>query len=455
MKKFKFSKAYIWVFLYRFAFLLFVPFFQLLIFGGEGLNTLFTLYSADLMTAVGIIAVAFIRCSKARLVIIERRLFISQGFIMKTCDVLPKGTSANRTLTRTFALRFFRCSALRFSPYVLSACGYLRKQDACEFMENDNEDNKCISFKSGIFRNVLMSAVFSNALTGLLAASPLIRRAATVMGARQSALILNGANPEHLPFIRDLPPVLSKISSVLFFCWTIGFFTEFFREYQLKLELSGNKVTVSKGLVTKYIAAFDKSSVKSFESRQSIMLFILGLRSARVAVNLKPHSKIHILSAATSSKTIEVRDLFFERNQSPKALLYPEKNALRSYVMLPFVCMALSGFAAVFIRSPLWKIAAAFIIFVCFLWYIFRIFAFFRSSLYICGELWEISYFDRLNFTNTTFLEKNITSFTLSRSIIGRISGRCNLSVYLAHNKKLKVKIKHLDFEEVQKLLTI
>lgn len=454
MKKFKFSKAYIWVFLYRFAFLLFVPFFQLLLFGDVGADILFTLYSADLLLGGVIIVVAVLRCSKAGLEISDRKLVLRQGIILKTCDIYLKSSKKNRTLTRPLALRFLRAGALRFSSALPSACGYLKKQDAYYFFEKSPDKSNTVSYKSGIFKNLLMSAVFSNVLTGLLAASPVIRRAAAVMGARQSALILSGANPEYLPFIRDLPPVLSKISSVLFLCWVIGFFTEFFREYQLKLTVSDHKIRVSKGLVTKYVAEFDKSQIKTFECRQSLMLFLLGLQSARIAVNLKPSSKIHILSAVKSTKADEVRSLFFATSKSSQSVLYPKRTAIGSYVLLPFVFICGVTLSSLFIQNPIVIILLYVVILISVIWYFFRIFAFLRSFLCVRGNLWEISYLSRLNFVRTTFFAESITQITLTQNVISRMDGRCNLTIYLSHNKKLKAKIKHLNFREVQNLLS-
>lgn len=452
MKSYNFSKTYIAAFMYRFAFLLFVPFLQGLLFASKGTLRLFTLYSADLAVAVFLLSVAVIRCKKGRVALKGKNLTVYQGAIIKTSSKKFSDFKGSISATEGLFLRLFKGSRLRIFAGTTYSTAYLKSKDAKELFDTLVYEEKA-SFSSGIFKSLLMSLSFSNALTGLLAAVPLIRRASAVLGARQTALLLEGASLEGLLSFTGLPPVLSRISSFLFFCWVVGFSTEFFREYGLKFRIYPSHFKVSKGLMTKTQAVFSKTAVKALIFRQSLMMFLFGLYSAEVNLNIRPRRKIHILSAASRTKCADLEEVILGKRGERLLHITPPKSSLWGYTYLPFLCLSASSVGLIiFSESIIVKAVLGVASGIFSVWFLFRTVAIYRSSLSLWKDFAEVRYFSGMNFTRTVFRLSDITSAEITQSIFQRLSGRCNLIVKIGNTKALKIRIKHLRRWDLQNL---
>lgn len=453
MKSYKFSKTYIFAFMYRFAFLLFVPFLQGLLFAYQGALRLFTLYSADLAVAVFLLSIAVIRCQKGRVTVNGSLVEIHQGAVFKTNEKSAVSFKGSVCFTEGLLLRLLGGSRMRVFAGTGYCTAYLKRNDAKELLKSLVKDEEKSGFSSGIFRSLLMSLSFSNALTGLLAAVPIIRRASAVLGARQTALLLEGASLEGLLKFTGLPPVLSRVSSLLFFCWVVGSSTEFFREYGLKFQVFPSYFKVSKGLMTKTQAIFTENSVKALVFRQSLLLFLSGFYSAEVNLNIRPRRKIHILSAAGASRCADLEDVLLGEKGKHIFRLTPPKTALFSYTWLPLLCLCLSSIILIlFSQNIIVKTISGVVSGIFAVWFLFRTVALFRSSLTVWEKFAEVRYFSGMNFTRYVFRLSDITSGEITQSIFQRINGRCSLIIRIGNTKALKVKIKHLRLQDIKKL---
>ncbi len=450
MKIFRFSKTYIAVFMYRFAFLLFVPFLQGLIFAHQGFLKLFTLYSADMAVVILLLSVAVIRYKKGKVTLKGRSISVYGGAVFKSKEETFTGFSGSITHTQGLFLRLFKGSRLRIFSGTAHTTAYLKEKDAGEILDGFFGEAKT-EFVSGILRSLLMSASFSNALTGLLAAVPIIRRASAVLGARQTALIIDGATLEGILKFTGLPPILSRISSLLFLCWIVGFSTEFFREYGLKLRINERGFFLSKGLMTKTRAVFSFGAVRAVCFRQSILMFLLGLYSGEVRLNIRPNRKIHFLSAAKRVRCKNAEEKILGSKGRLISRIIPPCKALWGYTYLPFVCVsACCAGVIIFGQREIFCIILGVLAGFSALWFMFRIFAFQHSSVSFFENFVEVRYFSGMNFTRCVINVENIIGFEITQSIFQRKSGRCNLYFYVANIKRLKVKIKHLKTSEVE-----
>ncbi|MBQ8572875.1 MAG: hypothetical protein IJ451_05370 [Ruminococcus sp.] len=452
MKQFKFSKTYVAAFLYRFAFLLFVPLLQGLLFAHRGALTLVTLYGTDLLIAVLLLSVAVIRCSKLEVIKTEKTAEIRGGVIIKTAENNLLKKRGSIVLSQGLFLRVFGAHKLKIFSGSTFSTAFLKQNDAAAFLDDLITEEKEKTVPSGIFRSLLMSVSFSNALTGLLAAVPLIRRAAAVLGARQTALIIEGASLTGLLSFTGLPPTLTRISTLLFLCWIIGASTEFFSEYGLKVSFYREKLVVSKGLILKTKAVFDKKSVRGVIFRQSLLMFMLGLYSAVIAVNIKPKRKIHVLSAATRTGCADLEDMLFGEKGKRIMYLTPPKASLWGYTYLPILCLAATSLGIIafpqklIIKALLGVLSGIFSV-----WFLFRTVALYRTSLCIWTDFAEVKYFSGMNFIRTVFRLSDVTSAQITQSIFQRFNGRCNLILRVGNSKALRIKIKHLRLKDLEK----
>lgn len=450
MKTYKFSKTYIGAFLYRFAFLLFVPLLQSFLFANRGALKLFTLYSSDLAVVVLLLSFAVIRCSKSEFRSSRNILDVKSGIVFRISEKSLRNKKENLLLTKGIFLNLFGGCRLKVFGGSTFSTAYLRQRDCVELLDDILPRQPEKNLVSGIFRTLLMSVSFSNALTGLLAAVPLIRRASMVLGAKQTALIIEGANLEGLLAFTGLPPILSRISSILFMFLVIGFASEFFAEYGLKFSIYSTHFAVKKGLITKTQVFFSKSSVRALVFRQSLLMFLLGFYSAEIRLNLRPRRKIHVLSAASRTLCDDLEDEVFGKKSGKVYVFYPPKDALWSFTYLPIMCFALASLGLIlFSQNIIIKAILSVLSGVFAVWFLFRVFALYRTSFKIKKGIGEVKYFSGMNFTRCVFKIDDVISFQTTRSLFQRINGRCNLIVQISNSRAIKVKIKHLNVEDI------
>lgn len=453
MKKYKFSKTYVAAFLYRFAFLLFVPLLQGFLFAKKGSEILFTLYSTDLLVLVLLLSIAVVRCNKSELIHSQQKTEIKSGIFFKISEKTMKNKRCSFVFESGFILRLFGGSRLRIYSGKGFSTAYIRNVDKKDIIKDLLKESPEKNISSGIFRNLIMSASFSNALTGLLAAVPLMRRASLIMGARQTALILEGANLDGILKFTGLPPLLSRISVVLFFCWIVGFFTEFFREYSLDFKKFPDYFMVSKGLITKTQAVFGKNSVRALIFRQSLLMFLLGFYSSEICLNIQSRRKICVLSAARATDSINLQEEIYGRIFEKSKVIYPPKSAVLGYTYLPVICFSVSSLSVIFFSENIViKAVSAVLTGISALWFLFRFFALFRSSLRFSKDFFEVKYFSGMNFTRIVFKAEDLMGSELTQSIFQRKNGRCNVKLCIANSKALKVKIKHLNLKDAEKI---
>ncbi len=453
MKKYRFSKTYVGAFFYRFAFLLFVPLLQGFLFAKKGWALLFTLYSTDLLVLTLLLSFAVIRCNKSELIHSKNYTEVKGGVLFKTIEKTFKNKRCSFLFVQGIFLRLFGGCRLKIKSGNGFSTAYIKNVDKEDILKDLLGEKTSKTIPSGIFRSLLMSASFSNALTGLLAAVPLIRRASMIIGAHQTALILEGASLEGILKFTGLPPLLSRISVIIFFCWIIGFSNEFFGEYGLKFKKYSDFFMVSKGLITKTQAVFSQKSIRALVFRQSLLMFLLGFYSAELNLNIKPRQRIHILSAARSTACEDLQEEIFGRVFEKSEVLYPPKSAMLSYTYLPLICFSGSSLILIiFSENIIIKTFCAVSAGIFAVWFLFRFFALFRSSLTVSEKFFQVKYFSGMNFTRIIFKVEDVVNFEITQSLFQRINGRCNVFFTISNAKAIKVKIKHLNIKDAVKI---
>lgn len=454
MKTYRFSRTYIAAFMYRFAFLLFVPFLQGLLFAHKGILKLITIYGTDLAVVVLLLAVAFVQYKRGRAQLDEHNILIKKGALLQVCDSFSLGGKLCITFTETLLLRIFRASRMKVFAGAAFADAYLSYESCKDILSKfRNEEGRV--FASGIFRSLLMSVSFSNALTGLLAAVPVLRRASVLIGARQTALILQGAELPKWLTLRNIPPALSKFSTFLLFAWIIGMSTEFFREYRLRFYMGEGFFRIEKGLITRTKVIFSRKSIQAVAITQSLMMFLLGLYSTRVYLNARPVSKLHIMSASSRSRCDDMEAELFGKNPSPAYTLKPSETAITGYTWLPLTMLLVISVLKIIAPDLIiikTLFAASGTIFL--IWFFFRIFSLYTSFVRVKGGIIEVRFYKGLNFVRTIFEADKLNAVEIRQSIFQRISKRCTLVFTLKGTKALKVKIKHLSKSCTQELLS-
>lgn len=460
MIRLRFSKTYIAAFLYRFALLLFIPFVQAVLFANQGIVRLVSVYGADMAVLTFLCSAAAVRWRKGAVIAGKGRISVEKGALLRTTDTTAFDTMGSLMFSAGLFLRLSAAAKIKIAVGVGSISAYLRQEDCKKlFAAFVPKEKKEAEFASGFFRTLLMSATFSNSLTGLLAAAPFLRRAAAVIGAGQTAALIQGVGLEGLLEYAGISPLLSTISSAFILSWLIGFVTEFFREIGLNLSIFSTYMKVSKGGVTKTEVVFRKDSVAAVEMRQSLLLFLAGLYSARVIINSPSAGRLHVLSAATKERCHRLTSAVFGKGGEDSFFLRPNINGFVGYTWLPFLCLSLFIFGKIlvpeffsyYLLSGFMNVGA----FVSLLWFVFRIIAFYRSCILAGENLVLVKWFSRLNFTSVVFDKSKVSAIEISQSIFQKRKGTCNIKITLKLKRAYRVRIKHIDFKKAQRAVLL
>lgn len=455
MKSYKFSKAYTAVFMYRFAFILLLPFIEGLLFSNASGYTLITLYSADLTGAVLLLWIAVIRCESSQLTVNGRKITVSKGIILKASQNTALDGEGVLSIGAGLMLRLLKGSRLRMFSGNACATAYLKTADSREIARKLINGKELLRFKSNALRSLLMSASFSNSLTGLLAAIPILRRVSAVLSTSYAPDSLSYDKAGDLLLALKARSGAFELGALLFLFWFIGCFTEFLREYGLTFRVYPDFFSVSKGLMTKTLTVFYRTSVRAMVFRQSLPMRALRLFSAELFLSVKPERKLHILSAAKKTAGLAVQRELFGENGEPKIIIKPPKKALWGYGYLPYICTsllcgAIIGFSDYLLLRMILTVLSA----VAAVWFLFRFFALRHCALYVYADAAEVKGYSKMNFTQWVFKKENTVSVSVSQSIFQRLSGRCSLSFAVEGSYKLKIGIKHINKKELTAALS-
>lgn len=456
MKSYKFSKAYTVVFMYRFAFIFLLPFIEGLLFSKASGYTLITIYSADLTGAVLLLWIAVIRCESSHLTVKGRKITVNKGIILKASEKTVFDGEGGLSIGAGLTLRLLKGSRLRVFSGNNCATAYLKVADSREIARKLINGKELSQFKSNALRSLLMSASFSNSLTGLLAAIPILKRVSAVLSTSYAPDTLSYDKAGELLLALKARSGAFELGTLLFLFWLIGCSTEFLREYGLTLRVYPGCYSVSKGLMTKTQTVFCRTSVRAMVFRQSLPMRALKLFSVELFLCVKPEKKLHILSAASKAASVAVQREIFGENGEPKIKIKPPKKALWGYSYLPYTCtFLLCSSIIVFSDYMLLKMILTVLLGVAAVWFLFRFFALRNCALYIYANAAEIKGYTKMNFTQWVFKKENTASVTVNQSVFQRLSGRCSVSFALEGSYKLKVGIKHINKKELIAALSL
>lgn len=310
-------------------------------------------------------------------------------------------------------------------------------------------------YKAGFFRILLMSLTSSNALTGLLILIPFIKKTGELLGKYYENILYSSLDTSPYISAWGIHPFSAAVASALLMGFVVSVLSVFLNYFALEIKKEQDHLLIARGMLEKTYFLTSFSKINAFELKQSLLMSILHLYNLKgYACGFgKERKSKNILVPLLTAKQSHA----FLAMDPKKNILAPRKRAIKAYLYLPFTCLCITAAVCLLPQKyfvdtepffPLLLLA----LFLCFLWFIMRIFAFKKAFVYTDAQKVIISFYKRLSFTKVLIPFSKIQAAALNQSIFQRYGNICNLKIFVYSEKKRCFMIKHLDYKQALQL---
>lgn len=461
----------IYSFLSKYIWVLLIPILQSLILKPQTLSGIIASYGINILVLFILISFSITNYGNLKYVGSKNSFNIKKGIIIKRTFYIPYSSIHSIIIEKNIIPSIFGAERLQvitpskkiFSSYKsLSLSLFLKKEEILETVEKIyGNAKKYFSYKSNHFKIVLMSATWSNSLTGLLVLAPFIKNIGNIFGDQYSKIIYNNFDLSSYIILRGLPPLSAAIASVLILSWAAAFIILFFRYYKFSTKVCDNRIIISRGLINKNLFITEKNKINCLTIKQSILMQVFNFHSLylhTIGTGFQKSDK-SLLVPAEKEKVINktINEFIKIDNKKAKKTVKP-KHAGLSYILPALILFSILVVLYIILEifsafTEIIHLAYLFAIPLTILWMFFRYRAYQKSAILLGEQAVEIKYFSRLNLTHSIIPYERIQFARISQSPFQRYSKRCNLTVNIYSINSEKVIIKHIDLKDGLKVM--
>lgn len=323
-----------------------------------------------------------------------------------------------------------------------------------------NPESSCV--KANLVNTLLMCAFWSNPATGLLFLAPVISRLGDIAGNELTENLLRTQADFRLRLIAlHIPPATAGAASVLLIGWAVSMLVCFFRYARFKTYNQGDYIVISRGLVNQNLFFTKRDGLSAVTVEQSLLMHFMGLYTSGVFTigSGKLKGDKSIILAPESKKTFyKALYSLLKISHKEKQSVYTAKNTMPSYLYFPFFVTALTVIVImsadnVSIINDLFKALLLFLLVPLFWWMLFRIFAHEYAHLGINSKHLIVCGFSGLTLKTYYIPFDKVQYLEITQSIPQRLSGNCNVKVYVYFENRAFHTVKHLSKKQVDDLL--
>lgn len=446
-----------------------LPLLQNLLYNPTSLPAIITNFGLSIVCVILIFTAIILEYRSVLYLEKENSVYTKKGFFLKKRADIPYPCIQSVYINKNIIPRLFGARKYFINtPGSFTAKGdyelYLRRQNSLALTENIfGKENKTIRYNGGFLRIILMSATWSNALTGLLISIPLLYRTSSAIGEIFRDYFMEKFDIASYIVKIGVPPALSGLATILVISWGIAYLTQLMRYSFFTAKIGNNIIHIARGFINRADFYTTKDKLNAIQIKQSVLMLVLNLKSAYISVIGSGVQKgdRSLLIPADREENINkvlshITTLPREENYKVKA----RKTEFMSYLWFPFysilgtiagiVILNYFGFFGEIVRMPVFTLLGIFVY-----WLFFRMYAFTKSSITACNEAVMIDYFKKLNITRTYIPYNKIQYIKVYQSPWQRLSKTANLRIYVYSNKEKYYKIKYLKYKTVMEIVDI
>ncbi|MDO5123179.1 MAG: hypothetical protein Q4D44_00765 [Eubacteriales bacterium] len=455
--KHKISRLYLYAFLYRFVFLLLAVPVQAVLFEGFSPVFVFFAYFTNIVIFLLITVWGILSLRANFLVENQDKILRGKGIILRREDFIYNDKIRCVTLTRKLLYPITRSVKLTVKGANITAESYLKTPDAKALSQRlipREKKHRVQKYPSDFWGLLLVCAGFSNVLWGLFTLIPMLNKTANFIGDERAAKLFELFRFENDLILSVLPSSLRILAGFFFFIWFSGLLIAFLKHINFTLRLWGDAVSVSKGLITKTVTEFPKSSLSAVTLRQSLLLLIFKRFSLKGHLPVKGTENFLNLSLGAKEKEqkeILCRLGFIEEN--PIRIIKPKGFPLWGYCYKAILFLLFTLLLMIFpLRLPLLFYPWVGIFLLSLASVFFSYLGFRKSKVTVYESFITISYASPFHLCKTYIPKEKITARTLIQSPYQRLRKTCTLKIHIRGDAKTCLKIISVQKEEATQL---
>lgn len=317
-------------------------------------------------------------------------------------------------------------------------------------------------YKARTLSILLMSAIWSNPVTGLVFIVPIIISAGNILGTElRNNILRNSLNYQQNLLARLVSPVAAFLATVIILAWMISMLLFFMRYARFCSYRAGKRLVISRGLLSRSTTVMNTKAISYVSIDKSLLMRIMKLQCCSVSIigsgKLKGDKGMIV---CPEEKSKAERNIFRLTGIAPResVIIKPKKHSFFSYIYLPLY--TLIGFIVIYLLSgymPFLKETTVILakIFSCvsIWWMLLRIYAYRNAHMGICGRYLTLCSFNKLMLKHYYIPFDKIQWFEIKRSFFQKKSGTCNLKIHLYSEKNVTCYIKQLPVAKVRSFL--
>ncbi len=335
---------------------------------------------------------------------------------------------------------------------------YFSRRHAKEMREGlARSQTVLVTHRSHTISIILMSAFWSNPVTGMVFIVPVIYNAGKILG-RQVAddMVRVSIHSQWFYYANFISPVTATLAAIILLSWAISMLLCFLRYVRLCTYRLKDAIVIVRGIISHSMTYTKVSELSSVNIDQSLLMRLMRLQSCSISIigsgKLKGDKGMIVSAERTHSVHRKMSELTGVDPQERKTLLVTPHSVF-SYIYLPLLALLLPlGLTLLSQWLPKLRLTLSFVAYVTLIvvlwWLLFRIFAYKNAHIGCNPQCLIVCSFHRLNLRKSYIPLRNIQKVEIVQSMFQQKSGKCNVKVYLNFEKRAVCSIKQLTKQE-------
>ncbi len=467
MKK-VFSRSHpylIFTYLYKFAFLFIFPLIQTLIFTPINTVEIVLNLSINLLFVLSIVFVAILKYRNKKYKLFDDFFYYKNGLIKKSTFKIPYKNCTSIYIQKSILPLIFSA----FKVYI-DTCSYkdfksdimfiLSIKNAEKFFYNMFKVHLNIVFKyrSSFLKVLIMSISWSNSIVGILFFAPFVSRSGSILGQEFSKNLYAGVNVAVYIASIGLPPATAYIAGFLVFGFFIALFMQIFRYANFKSTVKGDVVITKRGFINKSIFATRTENINVISINQTLLMMLLKVKITymyTVGIGKLKGDKSLLIACEHIEKVCKILENLIGIKVDEIVSIKPKFKKIKNFIYLPIICILMVvPIYYILLKIGIYReflhLGLLLSFTILFIWFVFRIFAYKKTSLAITKDNYVIARgFKRMNLSENIIKSNKIQYTILKQSFFQKKNKTCHIYIYVYGERRKKYIVKHLEFGEV------
>lgn len=463
------AKPHIFTFYHIFSkgfFLLTLPFLQQIFLHPESIwqKVSYTIFNiAFLASLIVIICFEYRQISYVQT---NKRIALGKGLFHHTLTLLPTHEVTAISINRNIILCLARCCRIYISS---NSCCRSRKTElfvtnssAKKIVEfSTDKATKQIIYKSKIIYPLIMSLTQSNFLAGSFALSVIFKRLGDILGDELANSFKESISIVWYILAQGLPPAFSYIGGFIFAGFLFGLITQIFNNINFTSFCNDDFLFVYKGVWRKNILAVRKSFLNGVLIKQTLLMCIVKIYTVSLLyIGIKDDKNSGVYAPVAKKQKLKELISPVIATSDINTRLKPEPEALKNYMYTPAIYLLITIILCFILHRNFYiSFVVRFIAVVLtpsgVLWLWFRVIAYKHCGVSVSDKNIVLCYFKHLNLLTAIVNHSAITKAVIVQNPFQRLANRCHIIFYIRDKKKLKIKIKHLDYNKASKIINL